>query len=203
MIFKSESVANLAQALSMAQGEIQSAQKDARNPHFNNTFASLKEVRQACQAPLSKHKIAITQIPQFSETEMWLETVLMHASGDWIMSRYPIRPTRNDPQSLGSAITYAKRYAMSAMVGIVADDDDDGNLASAPVARPAPVVNKAAPAGFDPNNKDHMKALKLELDKRNIGRDWAANVIHAMKGKAMAELDAIIVKANPSVADGE
>ncbi len=112
------------------QGVIRPAIKDATNPAFRSKYADLGAIWEAVRKPLSDHGFGIIQSPQFEGETMWLETTLLHISGEKMVSRYPLRPVKQDPQGFGSAITYAKRYAISAMLGVVADEDDDGNAAS-------------------------------------------------------------------------
>lgn len=128
---RSEQIGDLAAALAKAQGEIKSAMKGKENPFYKSSYADLACVMEACRAPLSKHGLAILQSTQYDGDAKWIETVLAHSSGQWISSRYPVKPVKDDPQGLGSAITYARRYSLMALVGIVAEDeDDDGNAAS-------------------------------------------------------------------------
>lgn len=129
---KSDSIAALAAALSKAQKALKAANKDASNPFFKSSYADLPSVVEACRDALADNGLSYSQVPDFEGDNIWLETFLMHSSGEWISGRYPIRPVKNDPQGVGSAFTYGRRYALMAMVGIVADDgtDDDGNAAS-------------------------------------------------------------------------
>lgn len=133
---KSESIANLAKALSAAQGSIKAALKDSSNPFFKSKYADLTAVWESCRPVLSANGLAITQSTAFVGELLVLETMLMHLSGEWVSSVYPINPAKNDPQGVGSAITYARRYSLSALVGVVADEDDDGNAASKPAVTP-------------------------------------------------------------------
>lgn len=127
---KSESIKELALALSKAQGEFDHAKKDTSNPFFKSKYADLASVIDAAKKPLSDNGLAVVQLVDCNQDgEMILETTLMHLSGEWISGCYPIRPVKSDPQSVGSATTYARRYAYSAITGIAADDDD-GNAAS-------------------------------------------------------------------------
>jgi hypothetical protein len=135
----------LATAMAKAQAEIKAALKDSKNPHFKSSYADLTSVWDACRTALTKNGLSIVQIPNFEGDEVWLETMLLHASGESISGRYPLRPQQQTPQGYGSALTYARRYSLAAMVGVVADEDDDGNAASQrgnyePPARPAPKV---------------------------------------------------------------
>lgn len=131
-----------AEAFAKLQGAIKPAIKDATNPAFKSKYADLAAVWEAVRGPLAEHGFGVIQAPQFEGDTMFLETTLLHASGEIMISRYPLRPVKQDPQGFGSAITYAKRYALSAMLGVVADEDDDGNAASGVNGngyKPAPV----------------------------------------------------------------
>ena len=137
MTNKSQTIGELAKALAKAQGEIKSALKDATNPFFKSNYADLPAIVKSCKAELAANGIAYIQTTDFSELETWLETILVHSSGEWISGRYPVRPVKNDPQGMGSAITYARRYSLAAMVGVVSEnEDDDGNAASGKTTSP-------------------------------------------------------------------
>jgi hypothetical protein len=143
---KSESIASLAKALSAAQGSIKSALKDSNNPFFKSKYADLASVWESCRPALSSNGLAVTQSTAFVGELLVLETMLMHLSGEWVSSVYPISPVKSDPQGVGSAITYARRYSLSALVGVVAGEDDDGNAASRPAhVPPKKTDNKEEP----------------------------------------------------------
>lgn len=132
----SDCIDALAAALAKAQGAIRGAVKSKINPHFKNAYADLASVYDACREALAANDLAVTQTTDFDGADTWLATTLIHKSGQWIASRYPIRPQGNTPQQYGSAITYARRYSLAAIVGVAAEDeDDDGNAASAPPKR--------------------------------------------------------------------
>ena len=127
----SEQLNELATALAKAQGSIKSAVKGKENPFFKSQYADLPAVMEACRKALSDNGLALSQVTEFDGADCWLETMLIHSSGQWLRGRYPVRPVKNDPQGLGSAQTYARRYALMAMVGVVAEnEDDDANAAS-------------------------------------------------------------------------
>jgi len=128
----SASISEITKALVKAQAVIKAAPKDAVNPHFRSKYSDLPSVYEACREALTSNGIAVSQVPVFSEGEQFLKTILMHVSGEWIAGDYALRPTKNDPQGMGSALTYARRYSLASMVGVVSDDDDDGNAASRP-----------------------------------------------------------------------
>ena len=126
---KSEQINELASALSKAQGAIKGALKDTANPFFKSKYADLSSVWEACREQLAANGLSVAQMPCESETGVMVETVLMHASGQWISNRFTMPVAKQDAQAVGSAITYSRRYALAAMVG-VAPEDDDGNAAT-------------------------------------------------------------------------
>lgn len=129
----STSITKLSVALVKAQGELNAVSKDGKNPHFKSTYATLQNIVESTRDVLHRHGLAVVQT--FSQTDgtyIDLTTTLVHESGEWISGTITMRPTKPDPQGLGSAATYARRYAYAAILGIVTDDDDDGNAASAP-----------------------------------------------------------------------
>lgn len=126
---KSEQINELAAALSKAQGAIKGALKDTANPFFKSKYADLSSVWEACRDQLAANGLSVAQMPCETESGVMVETVLMHASGQWISNRFTMPVAKQDAQSVGSAITYSRRYALAAMVG-VAPEDDDGNAAT-------------------------------------------------------------------------
>ena len=125
---RSDSIAALAAALSKAQAAMSAAKNDSTNPHFKSRYADLASIWEACREPLTKNQLAVVQLPGKDEAGYYVETVLTHASGEFIAAKLHIVPTKDDPQGLGSAITYARRYGLAAVAGI-APDDDDGEAA--------------------------------------------------------------------------
>ncbi len=139
---QSDSIAALAAALAKAQAAIPPAPKNAENPHYRSHYADLASVWGACRAPLAAHGIAVIQSPARSENGLvTLSTTLAHASGEWMTSIVAARPAKDDAQGLGSVITYLRRYALAAMVGVTSCEDDD---AQAAVARSAPIAESVA-----------------------------------------------------------
>lgn len=137
---KSESIAALAGALAKAQSEMQGAKKDAENPFFKSKYADLSSVWDACRAALTKNGLSVIQTPSTEITEthtiIRVGTILCHSSGEWISEELSAIPGKDDPQGIGSCVTYLRRYALSAFTG-VAPEDDDGNAASQGNGKPA------------------------------------------------------------------
>lgn len=127
---QSENINELATALAKCQGEMEPAIKDSINPHFKNKFATLYSIWEACRKPLSKNGLSVVQTMDFINDKLCLTTKLLHSSGQWIGSVTPVIYAKNDAQGIGSALSYFKRYSLSALLGIcTADEDDDGNAA--------------------------------------------------------------------------
>lgn len=144
----SSTLGALAKALADAQVEITSATMDAKNPHFGSRYATLASVMDAAK-PLARHGIAVSQTAEVTDGRVAVSTILVHSSGEWISESISLKPRQDDPQSVGSAITYGRRYLLASMAGIAADDDDDGNAATdprKPATKPAVKQQTAKPA---------------------------------------------------------
>jgi len=126
---KSDSIQALAEALAKAQGELRNPAFDSQNPHFKSKYASLAAVRDSVIPILSSHGLSISQLPVCEDGKAGCETILLHTSGEYISSVLLLPVERPTAHGVGSALTYARRYAMMALAGVVGDDDDDGNAA--------------------------------------------------------------------------
>lgn len=172
---KSESIKNISIALCKFQSEVGKIKKDTTNPFFKSKYANLSSIIDAITQPLADNELSYVQFPS---GQGGLTTLLMHSSGEWIQDTYIMRPVKNDPQSLGSIITYQRRYALGAVLGLNIDDDDDGNIASVKTKKTAAELTleiakkkKPFPSGFlqDERYVDQMfdlmdKALKKTPD---------------------------------------
>lgn len=156
---KSESIKSLAAALSKAQAELKPATKDSVNPHFKNAYADLTACIEASASILSKHGLSFTQLPESDPTGNLaiVTTMLMHESGEWVASTLSLKPSKPDAQGMGSAITYAKRYGLCAIIGL-GTADDDGNEAAAPV-KPAKPQREVAPKKSNPERDEFKRVL--------------------------------------------
>lgn len=125
---QSENTNELATALALAQGAMKAATFNKVNPHFKNRYADLAAVIDAIRAPLAANGLSYSQTTEIRDGGLVLVTTLRHSSGQWIASEYPL-PSAAKPQELGSALTYARRYSLSAIACIAADDDDDAEMA--------------------------------------------------------------------------
>ena len=129
MLTHSEQINEIATALAKAQGAMDNATKDRVNPAFKSRYADLASVRDAVTGPLSANGIAVVQAAQTSAEGVTVETRLIHGSGQWLASTIGAVPKGYDAQSIGSCVTYLRRYGLMALAGI-APEDDDGNAAS-------------------------------------------------------------------------
>ncbi len=122
---RSDNITDLAKALHRAQDKIKHAVKDSANPFFKSKYADLTSVWDAIREAFQAEGLSVSQLPSISDQgTACLETILMHTSGQFIAGMCPLNPTKNDPQGVGSAITYMRRYALQAVAGVCADDDD-------------------------------------------------------------------------------
>lgn len=126
---RSEDLGALFGALARAQGKIREAKKDATNPFFKSKYASLSAVWEACREALSENELGVTQLVRASGKAVVIITILGHSSGQYVEDRLVMIAKDDTPQGMGSAVTYGRRYALAAMVG-VAPEDDDGAAAT-------------------------------------------------------------------------
>jgi hypothetical protein len=121
---QSNEIGELLSALCKAQAVMQGAIEDSANPYFKSKYADLTSVWEACRGPLTKNGLSVVQTIQVFNGSNCLVSLLGHTSGQWIKSIIPIKPNKDDIQALGSAITYCRRYTLSALVGVAPVDDD-------------------------------------------------------------------------------
>lgn len=160
---QSDSIADLATSLAKAQSEMGAVHKDQDNPYFRSKFAGLSTVWEAVKPALTKNGLSIVQMPGSDERGYFVQTQLLHSSGQWIRSTTYMKPAKEDPQGIGSLISYARRYALQAMV-MACPDDDDGEAAMGRNAHTKPVeASKPAPKVETPKAKP---AKPVEADKQ-------------------------------------
>jgi ERF superfamily len=133
MLEHSSEIGSLAVALAAAQGKFDRIVKDTANPFFKSKYATLASIIDGTRKALADVKIAVVQAVEFEANLCSVTTILFHESGQWMKGMITMPVAKLDPQGVGSASTYARRYGLSAFVNVAADDDDDGNAASKPV----------------------------------------------------------------------
>jgi hypothetical protein len=174
---QSESINELAAALAIAQGEITGALKSSKNPFFKSNYADLASVWDACRESLSRNGLAVIQTTEGVSTEtITVVTTLAHKSGQFIKGVLTMTPKDGSPQAFGSCLTYARRYALAAIVG-VAQVDDDANAAS----------------GKDANGIKHTKANPRD------GMDLTSHDPEEVEGYARGFINGLHAKDNAKV----
>ena len=192
---QSESITDLATALCLAQAEMGGAIKDSTNPFFNSSYADLSSVIKVIKEPFAKWGLSFVQLPVTSAggNGVGVSTMLMHKSGQWLQGEYLLPMDKLTPQGAGSAITYARRYALQSLVGIPSVDDD----------------SELAMFGFD-RNEDNTVVIDMTLEglsetvsappakrvSKKLMQDLMSLVIaseatgeHTVMNEALAELD--------------
>ncbi|PEU35529.1 ERF family protein [Bacillus toyonensis] len=163
---KSETITELAKALVKFNSEVNKIAKDADNPFFKNNYATLDTIIDEIRPILSKHGLSIMQIPSGDGQNVTLKTLLLHESGEWLESdELTMKPVKNDPQAVGSCITYARRYSLAAFLSLNTGEDDDGNGATYGKDKPKPKGNSGQapnkPQGNSGNGKASEKQMKM------------------------------------------
>lgn len=127
---KTDDIKDLLSALSKAQLKFRPVAFDKVNPHFKSKFASLSAIEEMIKVPMAENGLCVSHFVGTNDKgELFLETLLGHVSGQWMASEFRLLLSKQDMQGLGSAVTYAKRYALSALLNVSSDEDDDGNAA--------------------------------------------------------------------------
>ena len=166
---QSETIGALAAALSKAQADITGALKDSSNPFFKSKYADRASCWDACRKQLAANGLAVIQTTDVTDSGVVLVTTLAHSSGEWMRGVLPIVAKDSGPQAQGSGITYARRYALAAIVGL-AQIDDDAEAAQARNAKPDPKVLDQIAAC---DSTDALTALfkSLAVDARQLHMD--------------------------------
>lgn len=169
-----ESPSGLNAALLAVQKEAPKLQKDKINPHFKSTYLSLETLHEAIMPLLNKHGLIWTTGPSYviaGDTAVpTLAYKMIHAaSGEVVDGAMPLSAAKSDPQGQGSAITYARRYALMAVLGLVADEDDDGNAGSRPRQQQSSRRGEIPPSdspGHDPASRDAAPVIPTDRARR-------------------------------------
>jgi len=184
---KSESIKELATALNKVQANLQAAKKGSENPYFHSKYADLLSVWDACREALTINGLSVSQIADTdAEGKAVLETVLMHTSGEWIKGRLPLLPIKPDPQAQGSAITYARRYSLSAIIGLCTEEDDDAEGAMNRGKSDTKKITGKSEVKSKPKTQSDSPPQKLGLIDGQWFRESLA-IIQQNKGEAWAE----------------
>lgn len=167
---KSDTIGKLSKALTAVQSQITPALKDSDNPFFKSKYADLNSVWDTARKLLAANGLAVIQGNTVGEMgTIIVETVLSHESGEWIQSSLSLPLAKHDPQGVGSAITYGRRYGLSAIVGIVADVDDDANAASG--------NGRTAPPKASDKHRERITSLCKDLNSAGDSIAWKPSVL--------------------------
>jgi hypothetical protein len=160
----SPTITKIATAMVAFQGAVGSIKREANNPHFKKSYASLSNILDNIQLPLAEAGLMFSQHPDIDNS---LTTIVVHAeSGEFFRSSYRMKPSMDNPQGIGSTITYMRRYALGAVLGLNIEDDDDGNAGSqAPARQQAVPARPAAPAVL---LSDAIAAMKAAADMPSL-----------------------------------
>lgn len=186
---QSEQVNELFRALSKAQSELRGAKKDSENPFFKSKYADLESVWDAAKNPLADNGLCVAQTMDVLNGEPVVVTTLGHASGQWLRGALPLTMVKKDPQSQGSAITYARRYALAAIVGVVQTDDDgesamDRGPQGKGMIEAGNGVQPEGPRipGLQKDATDYLKAKGLGNPSGRLVDSLDVKMIHALVG---------------------
>ena len=181
MMEMSQSIVEIAKALHAAQGEMSGAKKGAANPFFKSKYADLNAVVDAIREPFCNHGLSYSQFPIYEDGSAGVTTILMHASGEWMRDSLTLPVVKKDPQAVGSAITYARRYALQSIAGIPSEDDD-GNAASQPA--------KASKVVSDPDMDFISEAIKNN-DSDFVKQNWTGLIANCWPKLSAAQSEAL------------
>ena len=161
---QSQEINELAKALSIAQGKIESASMDKENPFYKSKYADLFSVWGACRETLTSNGLSVVQTGRPSGNGKCIViTTLMHSSGQWIRGEMEATPAKQDPQGIGSCITYLRRYSLAAMVGVCPEDDDGNGSLDRENSAGKPVDNRPKKKYKNFKFLGTMKGFKVSL----------------------------------------
>lgn len=175
-MISSENTAELATALSIAQGELENATKDKTNPAFRSKYADINACLEVVRPCLSRHGLAVVQgIGHLDADRISVTTRLLHKSGQWLESTLSVPLGKKDAQGVGAAATYGRRYGLTAMLGL-GQEDDDGNAASGITARESSSPRTQTPATPVP-------MPSMAKSKKPVDIDWLKLAFESVQKK--------------------
>lgn len=178
----SDSVAKIYPALVEAQAEFSDLKKDTTNPFFKSQYVELSQVLSSIRPVMHKQGLAVLQFPgHIADSKLAITTRVIHVSGEWVEDEAHVPLQKNDPQGFGSTLTYAKRYSLIAALGLVADEDDDGNKGT-----PAATA-KETPK--EPLKASVSQPISPPKEKKNIMAEVIKATYNAPKGRSEYEIE--------------
>jgi len=188
----SSDIAELSAALCKAQGAMEGASKSSDNPFFKSKYADLSAVWDDVRKPFADNGLSVVQMPCGGIGSVTLVTQITHTSGQWMRSRMTMVPVKNDPQGIGSCITYARRYSLAAMAGVY-QVDDDGNKASATGEQISP-----DPIDMQKVKDKAMEAMHMvDADSEDYSKGAATSILHSLTSDERIQLQVILKAAKP------
>lgn len=186
----SETTATLCAALVAAQAGLKPIAKDGKNPAFRSRYATLDGIMETVRPALAAHGLAVVQGVVYPETGeggrlvgITVETRLVHTSGEWLASMVPVPVAKGDAHGLGSALSYGRRYGISALLALSTDEDDDGNAAAK--APPARSQTKPAPAAPASGQRLHDRVPETPPERMSLAK---AETVE-LKGQRLVDMD--------------
>lgn len=182
---QSEQINELAAALSKAQASITGALKDSANPFFKSKYADLASCWDACRKQLTDNGLSVIQTTDIVSDTVVVRTTLAHSSGQWVSGILPVKTKDESPQAQGSGITYARRYALAAIVGLAQIDDDAEAAQGRTGINPRGDMGLAiTPAQRDPIVAEFRAALDLDAEEHQI-----ASAVYAIHERIRTNAD--------------
>jgi len=189
----SDSIAQLAPALVAAQGTIKAVPKDGKNPAFRSKYATLDAIMEAVRPALAAQGLTVVQGVIHPETSaegrlvgITVETRVIHSSGEWVASVVPVPVAKADAHGLGSALSYGRRYGISALLALTTDEDDDGNAAATSTNRSAPAPRRQEPpTAPEPGKRLHASVPETPREPMSLAKAEAVT----MKGQTLGSMD--------------
>ena len=178
-----QDIKELATALVAAQAEMPVVPKEADNPFFKSKYADLASITKMVQPILAKHGLAFTQTMEDVETGVGIRSTLIHKSGQYISGIVRMVPVKNDPQGIGSAITYARRYSLSAILGLATEEDDDGAAASGTTVAKGKTPNMAEKKK-DATTLDKARGVYMKYSELGWKKDQILSEFSEITGKS-------------------
>jgi hypothetical protein len=193
-VTRSDSIAKIAPALVAAQAAFPSIVKDGKNPAFRSKYATLDGIMAAVRPALAANGLAVVQGAIHPETDgpklvgLAVESVLVHTSGEWMATMVPVPVTKSDAHGLGSALSYGRRYGISALLALTTDEDDDGNAATRPPQQPRHESRQERPAAPPPppaGQRLHERVPETPAAPMSLAKAEAMT----MKGQRLGDMD--------------
>ncbi|MDO8669953.1 MAG: ERF family protein [Dehalococcoidia bacterium] len=181
------------------QGAMVAVPKDSVNPFFHSRYSSLGAIWDAIRKPLSENGLSVVQTTFEREDRLFLKTTLFHSSGQWLETDYPISVAKSDPQSIGSALSYSRRYSLCGLLGVSSEEDDDGNAASGntakapaskPTAKTGPMQVVPSTSVLQPNPSEKDETIEEQSKRQALVAQITADMADVMVSAAQLHKDA-------------